>query len=144
MGPGSLSLAEFLEDALVRLLLSEVRVLINFLSLVNKNSVDVLELLGVAESRVQHLLIVSHEGHFTCKALVPMVLRPRVNVVLLLERGRVRLVSSSIVVDLRILPKVIVERTLLIRWLVNLLEATGTVRDVRVATSAIIRVVNRF
>ena len=144
MGPGSLGLAEFLEDALVRLLLSEVRVLINFLSLVNKNSVDVLELLRVAESRVQHLLIVSHEGHFACKALVPMVLRPRVNVVLLLERGRVRLVSSSIVVDLRILPKVIVERTLLIRWLVNLLEATGTVRDVRVATSAIIRVVNRF
>ena len=74
LGPGSLGLVELLEDALVSLLLSPVRVLINFLTLVNENSIDVLELLRVAESRVQHLLIVSYEGHFASKALVPMVL----------------------------------------------------------------------
>ena len=74
LGPGSLGLVEFLEDTLVSLLLVKVGVLINFLTLVNENCIDVLELFWVAESCVQHLLIVPYEGHFACKALVPMVL----------------------------------------------------------------------
>ena len=55
-----------------------------------------------------------------------------------------RLVPSSIVVDLRIVTEVIVERTLLVGWLVNLLEATGTIRDVSITTATIIRIVNWF
>ena len=74
LGPGSLGLAELLEDTLMSLLLSKVGVLINFLTLVDENSIDVLELFWVAEACVQHLLIVSYEGHFTCEALVPMIL----------------------------------------------------------------------
>ena len=74
LGPGSLGLTEFLEDALVSLLLSKVGVLINFLTLVDEYCINVLELFRVAESCVQHLLIVSYEGHFTSKALVPSIL----------------------------------------------------------------------
>lgn len=87
-------LIEFLEDALVSLLLIELRILIHLLVLVNESCVNVLELFWVAEACVQHLLIVSYEGHFTCKTLVIVVLRSRVNVVPLLEGGCVRLVPS--------------------------------------------------
>lgn len=76
LSPGALGFAEFLEDALVRLLLIKVGILVDFLVLIHEARIDLLESLGVAESRIEHLLVVTHQGHLPREAFVPVVLRP--------------------------------------------------------------------
>ena len=63
LGPGSLSLAELFEHTLVTLLLVKFGIFVNFLVLVNEYCVNILKLLGVAESGIKHFLIVSYESH---------------------------------------------------------------------------------
>ena len=52
------------------------------------------------------------------------------------------LISSGVVVDLWVLAKVIKECSFLIGWLVDQFKTTGTVRDVSVSSTSIIRIVN--
>ena len=117
--PGPLSLTEFLEDALVRLLLSEVRILVNLLVLIHEGRIDLLQFLRIAQPGIQHLLVVPDERHLSGEALIPVVLRPRVHIVLLLEGSGVRLVPPSVVVDLRVVSQVVVKCSLLVSWLVD-------------------------
>lgn len=127
LGPRALGLTEFLKCTLMSLLLIIFRVLENLFILILVGSVDLLELLRVTESGVEHALIVADECHLTRESLVPVILRFRVNVLLLLERCSVRLISSGVVIDLRVLPKVVEEGSFLVRWLVYLFESTGAV-----------------
>ena len=76
--------------------------------------------------------------------VVPIVLRFRENILPLLKGRRVRLISPSMIVDLRILSQVIVECSFLIGGLVDQFKATSAVRDVRISATSIIRVVNGF
>ena len=92
---------EALEDALVRLLFVEGRVLVNLVILVVAR--DLANSLGLAESMIEHALIVAEQGHLASEARVPMVLRPREAIVTLFHGGRVRLSSASIVVNLGVI-----------------------------------------
>ena len=85
LGPCALRFAKLLEGTLMGLLLVEFRVLEDFFFLIVLESFHFLKLLRVAQSRVQHALIISHESHLPGKTLVPMILRARVNILLLLE-----------------------------------------------------------
>ena len=140
LSPGSLRLAELLEDTLVRLLLAKVGILVNLLVLIHEACIDLLESLGIAQSRVQHLLVVPDKGHLAREPLIPVVLRPGIHVVLLLKGRGVRLIPPSVVVDLRVLPQVVVECSFLVRRLVYRLQATRAVRDIGIPAAAIIGV----
>lgn len=144
LGPCSLSFAKFLEGALMGLLLIKFRVFVDLFILILVNCLHFLQLFGVAQSRVQHPLIISHESHLPGETLIPMVLRFRVNVLPLLEGGGVRLISPRVVVDLWILPKVVEECSFLICGLVDLLESTGTVRYVSISAASVICIVHWF
>jgi len=132
--------AEALEDALMHLLLIEGRILVDLVIIVVTG--DLAYSLGLAESVIEHALIVAEEGHLASEARVPMVLRLREAIVTLLNGGRVRLSSARIVVNLGVLAELIVERALLVSRLVNGTQAARRVRDVSVTTAAVISVHN--
>lgn len=66
------------------------------------------------------------------------------DVLLLFEWGRVGLISTRIIVHLRILSQVVEEGTLLIGWLVDRLQAAGTIRYVSVPATSIVSIANRL
>ena len=142
LSPRALCLTEFLEDALMSLLLIEIRVLENLFIFIHEFSVNLLQALWITETSVQHFLIIPYQSHLSRKAFIPMILCARVNIILFLKACRMRLISSAIVVDLRILSKVVVECAFLICWLIDGLETSCTIRNVGVTTSAIVRIVN--
>ena len=144
LGPGALSFAEFLECALMGLLLIKFRVFEDLLIFILVSRVNPLELFRITQPRVEHPLIISYQSHFPSEAFVPVILRPRVNILLLLERGSVWLISSSVVINLRILPQIVEECSLLVGRLIDLLQATCTVRDVRIPAATIICIVHWF
>ena len=130
---------EALEDRLVHLLILERGVLVHaiILELVSRHLLD---RLGLAQSVVQHTLVIVEQRHLALEALVPVVLRPREGIIAFLEGSRVRLTSLGIVVKSRILSQIIVECALLISGLVNSAQASGTVRDIGVTTATVVRV----
>lgn len=132
--------AEALENALVHLLVVEGRILVDFIFLVLAGHLA--NGLRLAQSVVEHALIVAEEGHLASEARVPMILRPREGVVAFFEGGRVGLASASVIVNLGVLSQLIVERALLVSRLVDGAQAARRVRDVCVATAAVIRVHN--
>ena len=119
LSPCTLRLTEFLEYALVSLLLVECWVLVNLLILVDIGSINFLHQFWITEPSIKHLLIISHECHLSRETLIPVILRFRICVVSLLKRGCVRLISSSVVLDLWILSQVIVKGPFLVRWLID-------------------------
>ena len=72
--PCSLRFTEFLEYALVSLLLIEGRVLVYLLILVDESSIDFLQGFWITKSCIKHLLIISHKCHFSCEAFIPVIL----------------------------------------------------------------------
>lgn len=74
LGPCALRFAKLLEGTLMGLLLVEFRVLVDLFILILMECIHFLKLLRVAQSRVQHALIISHESHLPGKSFVPMIL----------------------------------------------------------------------
>ena len=127
LGPGTLCFAKFLEGTLMGLLLVKFRVLVDLFILILESRVHFLKLFRVAQSSVEHTLIISHKSHFTGEAFVPVILRARINILLLLKGCCVRLISSCIVINLRILSQIVEEGSFLISWLIDLFESSRAV-----------------
>ena len=139
---GSVRVVESLEGRLVLLLDLESGVLEYFFVLIVNIRFNFLQRLGVTQSQVHHSLIVPDQPHLSFESFVPMVLRPGENIIFFFERSSVGLGPPRIAFNLRIIPKAIVESSLLICRLVHVLETTRAIRDVCVSAASIVRVVN--
>ena len=128
---------ELLEDGLVVLLLFKGSVLEDLLVLASVSGVDLLQLLWHAESSVEHALVVADESHFPGEGFVPMILALRVDVVLLLVRCGVRLVSVGHIVNFGVASQIIVEGSLVVGWLVDQVKTARAIRDVSVSSSSV-------
>lgn len=73
-----------------------------------------------------------------------MVLTSGENVISLLVRSCVGTTSLGMVVDPWIASKIIVKSSLVMSWLINGFETTGTVGDVSISSTSVIGIVHRF
>lgn len=132
------------KNALVEFLILNCRVPVVLLSTIIPWALSLLDDLRLRKSLVHHILIVADHPHLPSESLVPMVLRFTEEVIFLLIRRSVRLAPLGRVIQLGIVPKVIVEGSLVPRWLIDHLEASGTIGDVGVTTTTVVGIVNWF
>ena len=130
------------ENALVLFLVLKSAIAVHFLRLIISVADGLLEALRLRQSIIHHILVVANQLHLPFEAVVPVVLRAGEQIHFLLTRSRVTLSPLGWVIQLRIVPKVVVESTLVASGLVHLLETSCRVGDVSVSTSAIVRVVD--
>lgn len=97
--------------------------------------------LGLTESVVHHMLVVSDQGHLSFELGIEVILSLSVHITLFSHRGGVALLALAESIPLLIiLTQAVVEGILAVAGLVHDAHAARVVADVRVTTSSVVRV----
>jgi len=108
-----------LECTLMLFLKVKCRILEYFFVFINDLRRNFLQLLWVAQPSIKHSLIISYQWHFSWKSLIPMILWFPVNIISFFKWSSMALVSSGMILDLRVMSKVIIKCSLMIGWLIH-------------------------
>ena len=135
------SLSRLFEDRLVHVLIL-VRCILVYL--LNPPILNFLDRLWLAQSRVEHSLVVANQSLFAIEQWAKVVLTLGKDVSFFHWWSSMWLASFTIVLDLWVLSQIVIECSFEASWLINNLETSCAITNIGISTSTIVSIINWF